>query len=78
MGKTFQDLQPLPDDRVALGILDVADEADPAGVAFVGRVIETLCGRIGTKLMIDLADTKNMLPGIVQSRPARLHLQTCE
>ncbi len=45
VSKTLEDLQPLPDDLAALAVLDVADEADAAGVTFVSRVIESLRGR---------------------------------
>ena len=48
VGQVLQDLQALLDDGVALRALDVRDEADAAGVVFVGRVVETLlAGSVG-------------------------------
>jgi len=42
MLEILEDLQPLRNDRMALLILDVGDEADAAGVMLVGGVVETL------------------------------------
>ena len=49
VGQPLQQFQPLPDDGMALLILDMADEPDAAGVMLVRWVIETLCGRKGTQ-----------------------------
>ena len=43
MGEVLEDEQPLLDDGVVPGALDVGDEADAAGVVFVGGVVQTLC-----------------------------------
>ncbi len=42
MGQILENLQTLQHDLVALLILDVGDEADAAGVVFVGGVVQTL------------------------------------
>ncbi len=44
----FQHLQRLQDDPVAGVALDVAKEADAAGVVFVLRIVQALCGRVAS------------------------------
>ena len=40
-----EELQPLRDDRVGLGALDVGDKADAARVMLVARIVKTLFRR---------------------------------
>ena len=42
MGQAFEYGQTFPDDLVALAPLDIGDEADAAGIVFVGRVVQPL------------------------------------
>jgi len=42
MGQVLEDQQPLVDDGMAPGALDIGDEADAAGVMFVGGVVQAL------------------------------------
>jgi hypothetical protein len=44
MGEVVENLQALCDQGVRFIPLDVSDESHPAGVMFVGRVVETLRG----------------------------------
>ena len=48
-----QDLQPLPDDLVALLAVHVDDEADAAGIVLEGRIVQTFAAaRIEWKLRL--------------------------
>jgi hypothetical protein len=42
MGKVFEDLEALLDDRVALFGLDVRDEANATSIVLVGRIVQAL------------------------------------
>jgi hypothetical protein len=58
VGQAVEDLEALLDDAMALLVLDVADEADAAGVSLLGRIVEALCWGIGTKVHgVDLTET---------------------
>jgi hypothetical protein len=50
MRQALQNLETLLDDPMALLVLDVADEANAAGVALVGGIVQALCGWVGTKV----------------------------
>ena len=50
MGEADQDLQALLDDAPAFDVLDVADEADTAGIMLIGGIVETLGGGRGMKV----------------------------
>ena len=47
--QVLQDLERLSDDVVRLAALDVHDEADPAGIALVGGVVQTLGRRLAER-----------------------------
>ena len=44
MAKITEDFKPLANWLMALAVLDVDNEADPASVVFIARVIETFGG----------------------------------